>query len=550
MMKKRSSVSVMARLLGLVKPLSGVMLVAIVCGCLGFFCASFITVFAAYALLDVVQNSGSAVVGFLVAIGAIAVLRGVLHYAEQYCNHYIAFKLLALIRDKVFAALRTLAPAKLDGKDKGNLVSLITSDIELLEVFYAHTVSPICIAFITSTVVVVFIGGFNILLGGIALAAHLTVGVVIPLIVSKKSKKSGEAHRNRVGELNTYVLDSLRGIKETLQYDAAAERKEKINLLSEDAENSNKQIKKYMAKTYSLTILAILSFSVTMLLVSAYMYSQDAISLSAVVIPTVMLFSSFGAVTATANLGAGLSGTIASAGRVLDILDDSPAVEEVFGGKDVKFEGAELKNVAFAYKDAKILENFSLNVQKNKILAISGKSGCGKSTALKLLMRFYDVNKGSAEISGENVKSLNTNNLRSMQSLVTQSTHIFCDSVENNIKIANINASRQQVEDACKKASLHDFIMSLPQGYDTQVGELGDTISGGEKQRIGVARAFLHDADMILLDEPTSNLDSLNEGVILHSLKNTDKTIVLVSHRKSTAGIAHEVVDMQTARQS
>ncbi len=550
-MKKRSSFNVMARLIGLVKPLAPVMIIAVVMGCLGYFCAGFITVLGGYAVVDIVENGGGGLTLFATVIAVIAVSRGVLHYIEQYCNHFIAFKLLALIRDKVFTALRKLAPAKLDGKDKGNLVSIITSDIELLEVFYAHTVSPICIAIITSAVVIFFIGSFNVLFGVIALLAHLTVGVLIPVVVSRKSKQSGESHREKVGGLNTYFLDSLRGLKEILQYGYTHERKAKVGEVSDEIENSNRELKKYIGKTYSLTAFVILTFSVLMLFASAYLYMQDIIELTSVIMPTLMLFSSFGAVTSVANLGAGLSRTIASGNRVLDILDDTPIVEEVTNGKDIVFENAELNHVNFAYDGENILRDFSLNIEKNKILALTGKSGSGKSTVLKLLMRFYDVQNGKVLISGEGVKSINTKSLRDNESFVTQETHIFHDTIENNIKIAKIDASREEVIKASKSASLHEFIESLPNGYDTEVGELGDTISGGEKQRIGIARAFLHNANLILLDEPTSNLDSLNEAVILKALRECEeKTIVLVSHRKSTVKIADAVLNLETQRKS
>ncbi len=550
-MKKRSSLHVMVRLIGLVKPLAAVMIVAIIMGCLGYFCASLITVFGGYTIVDIIAHRGENLSLLIAVIATIAVARGILHYIEQYCNHFIAFKLLALIRDQVFTALRKLAPAKLDGRDKGNLVSIITSDIELLEVFYAHTVSPICIALVTSTIVICFIGSFHPLLALIAFLAHFTVGVLLPITVSRKSKQSGAHHRTRVGDLNTYFLDSLRGLKEVLQYGYENARKAKIAALSEQIESSNKKIKSYIGKTYSLTNLVILSFAVLMLFTAGYLYTVNDIDMTAVVIPTVMLFSSFGAVTSVANLGAGLTQTIAAGHRVLDILDDDPVVAEVHHGKDISFEGAQLDKVTFAYNNEKILSDFSLHIEKNKILAINGKSGCGKSTSLKLLMRFYDVQSGEVLIANENIKNINTKSLRENQSFVTQETHIFHDTIENNIKIANINASREEVITAAKSASLHEFIKHLPNGYDTTVGELGDTISGGEKQRIGIARAFLHRANLILLDEPTSNLDSLNEAVILQSLKAcTDKTVVLVSHKTSTVKIADHVLTMETARKS
>ncbi len=550
-MTKRSTINVMSRLLKLVRPLAGVMSIAIIMGCLGFFCASFISVLGGYAILDIMKQDTNSLGTLFIIIGAIAVLRGILHYIEQYCNHFIAFKLLALIRDKVFTALRKLAPAKLDSADRGNLVSIITSDIELLEVFYAHTVSPVCIALITSCIIIVFISSFNILLGLIALISHLALGVFLPIFMSKKSKLSGDLHRKRVGDLNTFFLDSLRGTKEILQFGFAEKRKEKIRELSETMEKSNEKIKKQIGKTSALTNLIILFFCTAMLFTSATLFSLNLIETHAVIIPTMVLFSSFGAVTATANLGAGLTQTIASGNRVLDILDDTPIVEEVENSANITFEKCELKNVSFTYDSKKILEDFSLDIKKNQILGIMGKSGSGKSTILKLIMRFWDVQQGEVLISGENLKKINTKSLRDNMSFVTQETHMFNDSIENNLKIANLDATSEQVVAAAKKASVHEFIETLPQGYQTQIGELGDTLSGGEKQRLGIARAFLHTAPLILLDEPTSNLDSLNEAVILNSLKgNTDKTIVMVSHRKSSMNIADCIFNLESDRLS
>lgn len=549
-MKTRSSLTVMLRLIKLVKPLSATMFLAIFMGTLGFCCASFLTVLGGYALLEILNGTTSIAI-ICIVIGVIAILRGIVHYIEQYCNHYIAFKLLALIRDKIFTSLRSLAPAKLEGKDKGNLISILTSDIELLEVFYAHTVSPICIAIITSSIVFGFVSYFSPYLGLIALLSHITVGLLIPLFSAKNSKNSGQNQRQANGELNTYFLDSLRGMKEIMQFDCVQNRKNEISNLGEKMENSNEKIKKQMGKTYSLTSFAILVFSALMFFVSSFLYINNALTLQGVIIPTIMLFSSFGAVTSVANLGAGLSQTIASGNRVLDILDDIPVVKEVENGKDINFEDAEFKNISFSYENNEILTDFNLHIAKNQILGVSGKSGCGKSTMLKLLMRFWDVQTGEIKISNENVKNINTKSLRDNQSFVTQETQLFHDTIENNIKIAKLDASRDEVIVACKKASIHEFIESLPNGYDTQVGELGDTLSGGEKQRIGIARAFLHESSLILLDEPTSNLDSLNESVILRSLKEAkDKTIVLVSHRISSIKIADKILNMESERLS
>ncbi len=549
-MKKRSNFMIMAKLVGLVKPLFLRMLLAITCGCLGFFCAAFITVLAGYGLIAIIENNQVILPTLITTIGVIAISRGILHYIEQYNNHFIAFKLLAIIRDKVFTALRSLAPAKLDGKDKGNLVSIITSDIELLEVFYAHTISPIFIALITSSVVVCFVGSFNLWLGLIALLAHLSVGLLVPIIISRESKSSGARHRQAIGELNSYFLDSLRGLKEILQFNVVKQRKDRLQVLSKNSEKANYLIRKYQGLTYSLTSLLILSFSFLMLFVSSYLYLNGEVDLSGVIIPTIMLFSSFGAVTSTANLGAGLTQTMASGNRVLDILEDKPVVTDIIDGVDVDFKGASLNGVSFAYQDLEVLKDFSLDIEKGKIVGISGKSGCGKSTTLKLLMRFYDPKDGEVKISDTNLKNINTKSLRNIESYLTQETHVFHDTIINNIRIANLNATKDEVIEACKKASVHEFIVALPDGYDTQVGELGDTISGGERQRIGIARAFLHQGDLILLDEPTSNLDSLNEGIILKSLKEIDKTIILVSHRLSTMKITDKVINMESTRKS
>ena len=549
-MKKRTTFQTFLRLIKLVKPLFARMCIAIMCGSLGFFCASFLTVLGGFAILDILTKENNNISIFII-IAVIAIMRGVLHYIEQYNNHYIAFKLLALIRDKVFNSLRSLAPSKLDRKDKGNLISIITSDIELLEVFYAHTVSPICIALITSVVVVIFTASFNIYLGLIVLLSHICVGIIIPVFTSQKAKKSGGESRKNTGALNTYFLESLRGIKEICQFNYSEQRKSKIIRLSKKMENSNKQIKSYMAKTSAFTGLVIMFFSALTLFVASVMYMQGAIEIKSVIIPTLMIFSSFGAVTSVANLGAGLTSTIASANRVLDVLDEKPIVEEIKNGTDINFENAEIKNISFAYDNIDIIKDFSYSIDKNKIIGITGKSGCGKSTLLKLLMRFWEISKGEILISGTNINKINSENLRENQSFVSQETHLFHDTIENNIKIANLNANHKDVVNACKKASVHNFITTLPNGYETEIGELGDTLSGGEKQRIGIARAFLHNANLIMLDEPTSNLDSLNEAVILKSLKETkDKTILIVSHKVSTVKIADEVLNMESGRLS
>ena len=545
---KRSGFQVMSRLLGLVKPLTGYMILAITMGLIGHLCATFITVFGGCAVLHILHPEWSMSIGVLFAAVLIfALVRGFLRYAEQACNHFIAFKLLALIRDRVFGALRRLCPAKLEGRDKGNLINIITSDIELLEVFYAHTISPICIAVLFCIVMVVFIGSYHAVLGALAAVAYLGVGLVIPLVTSKLSGDDGMRFRAKSGELAGFVLDSLRGLSETLQYGQGEKRMAQMNEQTDALSHDEERMKRTAGRNNAVTGAVILVFDLAMLFLSA-----SLCDFSGTLICTLALMSSFGPCVALAALGSTLQSTFAAGNRVLDILDESPVVEEITGREDVEFRGASAENVTFSYGEETILDDFSVEIPRNQIIGIVGRSGSGKSTLLKLFMRFWQVQQGSVKVSGKNVDEINTANLRDMESFVTQETHLFHDSIRNNLRIAKLDASDEEIITACKKASVHDFIMSLPGGYDTPVGELGDTLSGGERQRLGLARAFLHDAPFMLLDEPTSNLDSLNEAVILKSLheERTGKTVVLVSHRKSTMGIVDKAYSVEHGRMS
>lgn len=552
-MKKRSNFKVMLRLSALVKPLAGFMALAVLMGVIGNLCAAFITILGGYAILDVLNiSTGISMLTAFILAGVFALLRGILRYAEQSSNHYIAFKLLALIRDKVFIALRRLCPAKLEGKDKGNLISIITSDIELLEVFYAHTISPIAIAIIFCVIMVVFISLYSVILGMLALAAYITVGVIIPVAVSKSSGSDGEKFRKKSGELSAFVLDSLHGVSELIQFGYGKNRAEKMAEKTSELLDTEKEMKKKTGTNMAVTNTIIFVFDLAMLIAGAFLYQKNMVGFDGVILPVIALMSSFGPVVALANLGSTLQNTFAAGNRVLDILDESPVVEEITGKKDIAFSGAKAENVTFAYGDEVILKDVSVDIKENSVVGIIGKSGSGKSTLLKLLMRFWQVQKGDIKISDTSIEDINTANLRDLQSYVTQDTHLFHDSIKNNLKIAKLDATDEEIISACKKASVHDFIMSLPNGYDTMVGELGDTLSGGEKQRLGLARAFLHNAPLMLLDEPTSNLDSLNEAVILKSLneERENKTVVLVSHRESTMRIADKVYSVENGRTS
>ncbi len=552
-MKKRGNLNIMFRLIGLIKPLLGFMISAVTMGVIGHLCASFITIFGGYALLDIL-GTGSPVTMNTVFVCVIifALARGFLRYGEQSCNHYIAFKLLAIIRNHVFRALRRLCPAKLECRGKGDMISVITSDIELLEVFYAHTISPICIAVIFSVIMCVFIGSYNFVLGITAALGYAAVGVFVPIIISKRSGSAGAEFRRESGELSSFVLDSLRGLRETIQYDNGEKRLNELNRKTDILSEKQEKLSRGAGLDAAITNTVILIFDLIMLAVSALLCSNGTVELDRVLIPTIAMMASFGPVIALANLGVSLQNTFAAGDRVLDVLDEQPVIEDILNDKDIVFTGAECENVTFSYDNEIILDNLSIEIPKGKIIGISGKSGSGKSTLLKLLMRFWNVNSGEIKMSDVSVGEINTKNLRDNESFVTQDTHLFHDTIENNIRIAKLNATREEIIAACKKASVHDFIMSLPNGYETQVGELGETLSGGERQRIGLARAFLHNAPLMLLDEPTSNLDSLNEAVILKSLADNieENTVVLVSHRKSTMRICDKIYSAENGRMS
>ena len=548
--QRRSSIKIMGTMIRLVKPLAHIMIAAVLLGSLGYLCAISLTITAGHSVL--LAMKGQPVTKYLIILVVLAVMRGILHYAEQYCNHFIAFKLLAIIRHQVFAVLRKLCPAKLDGREKGNLISIITTDIELLEVFYAHTISPIMIAILTSLIMVVFIGRFHVYAGIFAVCSYLLVGCVIPLRNGSKGGQKGMEFRSGFGKLNSFVLESLRGIDETIQYGQGKKRKTQISEKSIELGKMQKDLNRMEAMQRAVTDLVILCCSFGMFFLMYHLYQAGNVTFDAMLLATIAMMGSFGPVTALSSLSNNLNQTLASGERVLSLLEEEPMVEELEGEVALSFEGASVEDVTFAYNEEIILKDCNINMKQGKVIGICGKSGCGKSTLLKLLMRFWDVNKGNIKISEENVKEIPTKTLRNIQSYVTQETELFHDSIANNIAIGKQGAAREEIIKAAKKASIHDMIMSLPNGYDTEVGELGDTLSGGEKQRIGIARAFLHDSPMLLLDEPTSNLDSLNEGIILKSLKEESRgrTVVLVSHRESTMGIADDVYHMDAGRVS
>ena len=548
---QRNGVQVMAGLIGMIKPLLPVMLLAVVMGCVGNLTATFLTVLGGYGLLAAAglwEGNLTVIFGGMILC---ALLRGILRYAEQASNHYIAFKLLARIRHQVFAALRRLAPAKLDGSGKGNLISVITSDIELLEVFYAHTISPIAIAAVTSVIMAGFIGAFHPLAGALAAFFYLLVGFVIPVMNGRRGSSAGQEYRNSFGELNTCVLDNLYGLAETIRYGKQAVRRKQMEHGTEHLEKINRQLKQKENTQRIATDGVILAAGVLMAALAVTLVGAGEMTPQEAVIAVIAMMSSFGPTAALSALSNNLNHTLASGNRVLAILEEEPEVYDVTDGSDCCGSEIRCEEVSYAYPDApegnkEVLNGFSALFVPNKIHGILGKSGCGKSTLLKLLMRFYETDAGGIYYGENNIRRVNTKTLRSHISYVTQETFLFHDTIANNLRVAKADATQEELVAAARKASVHDFIMTLPKGYETKLSELGESLSGGERQRIGIARAFLHEADILLFDEPTSNLDSLNEAVILKSLaqEKEDKTILLVSHRKSTMGIAQDIIAM------
>ena len=551
---RKNGFVVMGHLLKLVTPLAHIMAFTITMGTLGFLAAIFIMVLGAMGLVNLLNfDTHLSFSGILTALIVLAVARGALRYLEQMSGHYIAFKLLALLRDKVFSSLRRLAFVKLQDKQAGQLVSLVTNDIELLEVFYAHTIAPIMIAFFTSAILLLVFGHLSGWFVLVALAAYLTVGVILPIITTKLAREDGRRYRELVGEMNDFFLDSVRGMKEIQLFGYAKQRLDEIQQRSKKIDTAFERIKDQEAKVRVYTEVAVSAFNIIILFTGLILFSLDKIDFSVFLIGVILLMSSYGPVIALSNLSSNLLQTLASGERVLSLLAEEPELKDVESAIDLKeVSRIDVENVSFAYGEEQILSDVSLSVKKGEILGIHGRSGSGKSTLLKLLMRFYDPKSGSIKINGEILPNINTRSLRDNMAYITQQTYIFNETIEENIRLARRDATLDEIMEAAKKASIHDFILSLPEGYQTKMTELGGNLSDGEKQRIGIARAFLHNAPIILLDEPTSNLDSLNEAMILKSLLNVkaEKLIILVSHRQSTMAICDQVIGIENGRMS
>jgi len=542
---KRSPMKVMFKLSKLVLPLWKYMVLSVAAGTTGHLCITFMMVFAGYAILHTLGYTAPLSLPLLcICMILFALVRAFLRYGEQACNHYIAFRLLALIRDHVFQNLRRLAPAKLDTKDSGDLVSMITSDIELLEVFYAHTISPVMIALLSTVIMTIFIGATNILLGLLALCIWMAIGAGIPLISSLAGNDAGEGVRRTAGKLSSVLLDNMNGLSEIIQFGSGTKRMQVMDAMTDELLSWQEKEKGRNGNQAAMTGVFIYVADILMIAACLALYSNGTIQFSQALIVMITMMFSYGPVNALAALGTGLQNTIASGNRILDILEEEPVTKDISGQKDILFENVKIDNLGFGYDKQEILHDLSMSFDKEEIIGIIGRSGSGKSTLLKLLMRFYEAKQGKILISNTDINQINTSGLRKMEGYMKQESYLFHDTILNNLLIAKQDASLEEVKDACRKASVHDFIMTLEKGYDTIVDD--HSVSSGEKQRIALARIFLHGGDFILLDEPSSNLDSLNEGLILKSLKEEarGKTLILVSHRNSTLRIADRIYEM------
>lgn len=552
---RRSGAKIMASLILLLDSLAYIMILAVINGSLGFVCAMGVTVFGAVGVAKALGETIALSYGWIIslAIGC-GVLRGLLRYLEQYSNHYIAFKLLAVLRDKIFGALRVLCPAKLESKQKGSIIAMITSDIETLEVFYAHTISPICIAVIVSVAVLLFVGCVSSWwLALVALVAYLTIGIVVPMISSSRLKASGVKYRAEFSAFNAYFLDSIKGIKDIVLNNAGEERKGEVNRRSDRLLAETKKMKHDTTRAAAATELSVSLFIIATLVIGIVLVHFDILSIGKMIIGVVTVFGSFGPVIAISALPGNLTQTFASGDRVLNLLSEQPAVNEIRNGKNIEYDRLQVTDLSFSYDgQTQVLQDITMHAQKGEIIGIVGESGCGKSTFLKLLLRFWQKDSGKIAYNNTDIDEINSDSLLDNVTMVSQTTYLFDETIEENLRIANPTASQEELKAACKMASVHDFIMTLPGGYQTRVGALGDNLSAGEKQRIGLARAFLRGSELILLDEPTSNVDSINEGIILKALKEqkNKKSIILVSHRESTMAIADRIYRVENGKMS
>ncbi|EAC5155031.1 ABC transporter ATP-binding protein [Listeria monocytogenes] len=526
-------------LLKFVKPLRGKMVLAILLGIISNLSVIMISLIGTYGIIAVILQQHLNPYKWLFVMVACGVVRGLARYLEQYLNHDIAFRLLAIIRERIFATLRKLGPARLSGKKSGDLVAAITTDVEALEVFFAHTISPVFIALGTTIVTVGFLASYDVGLALILLLGQILVGVVLPVISYKRNKKIGTAYQQAFVGLNQMVMESIASLQDIFQFKLGEER---LSKLETQGEKLNKQYKKRIKQGSELQIFGewVLIGTATLILVLGSLWQ---LPLETVLIGTVLSLSSFGSVLALNALGTALLTTFASGKRLYTLTEEKPVV--LFNGQLElsDFESAELDKVSFSHDGKQpLLNEISLALPKRKWLGIGGESGSGKSTLVKLLMRYWDDPKGRIKLNDKELPEITESSLHRIEGVMEQSTFLFEDTLGNNIRLGKKDATLEEVKEAARKAAIDTWIETLPEGYDTIIGGQSRNLSDGERQRIGLARLFLHDAPLFLLDEPTSNLDYINEQAILNTLRSEiqDKTVLVISHRATTLDLAEE----------
>ena len=529
------------------KPLSLQMIFAVSFGLLGHVFATLIPGLGAYYFGKIYIGEIINLKTVLIILITLAILRSIFKYTEQLFNHYVAFKTLAIIRDLVFKSLRRLCPAKMDTKNKGQLISIITADIELLEVFYAHTISPVLIAFFHTLVFFIILYKIHWKYALCLLVFHIVLGIIIPTLTQKIGERLGDNQRRNLSNLNLSILESLKGIKEVINFSMQHERMKEVDSLTRDLNRSSKKLSNNMGNNFATSSTIILIANIVFILVGARLYMAGEVNFLNLIFPIAIFISSFGPTSALASLGNNLVLTFACGKRVMSLLREAPAVDEVTNKNEVIYEQIDLTDVEFSYDDTELIKDFNLSAKLNQVVGLEGKSGCGKSTVLKLIMRFFDPIKGSISLNEINLKDINSRNLRNNISYVAQESHLFKGTIRENLLVANESATENDLIEATKKANIYDFIMSLDHGLDTKIVKEKALLSTGQVQRLALARMFLRDSKLYILDEPTANIDAYNEGIILKSLyeEKDDKTIFISSHRKSTLRICDEVINMQ-----
>lgn len=533
-----NKVKTLLKLIKLVKNMIIPMMIAVLVGTIGFLSAISISIFGSLGILKLAGQSINLNYELIIILLLVSgFMRGILRYIEQYFNHFIAFKILSIFRYKIFEKLRELSFTKIDNENKGSLISLITADIETLEVFYAHTISPFFIYLFTNAIIITLIFIYlPYLIGIIYIAIQILIGIILPYIYYKLIKNKGNSYRESFNDFNDYYYDSVYGINEIVLNNYEKNRLDNINERSNSLANKNEKLKLQTFKNQILADFIILFLTLLTCLILSLSLLNDSKN---IILGTVVIISSFGPALALAMLPSFLSQTFSSAKRVINLLEEKPLTKNIINKNDFSFEKLEVSNLSFKYDKELVLSNINFEINKNEIVGIKGDSGIGKSTLLKLLLRFYDNFTGSIKYNSIDINEINTDSLKNNVILFSQNTYIFNKTIKENLIISNSNATDDEIIEACKKASIHDFIMNLENKYDTKLDMQGLNISTGEKQRLGLARVFLSKANLILLDEPTSNIDAINEGIILNAIKNNkkNKTFLIVSHRDSTLSI-------------